>query len=256
MANGWKRLNAIEVIEDDAERHITNEDRKRTYFFQKFQRLFEQVEEGLTTVGDWSSLYQSNRLPNRDLLTTPFTLEEVKTATFQLGSDKALGPDGFLLIFYQTFLESVKEDIFNVFIDLQENRLFTGPVDYAYVCLILKKEGARKANDFRSISLINGIQKIISEVLANRLALILLSIITSSQSAFHKDYLLTHSFVTATELVNWCSKSSKECASIKVDFEKAFNNVKWTFLQSILRWLRFSDQWWIWVEQCICKKGP
>lgn len=108
-----------------------------------------------------------------DSLTTPFTLEEVKIATFQLGSEKAPRPNSFSLIFFQTFWEVVKEDIFSVFSDLQADKLFTGPTDYSYVCLIPKKERACKVKDFHPISLINGIQKIISKVLTNRLALTL-----------------------------------------------------------------------------------
>lgn len=88
------------------------------------------------------------------------------------------GPDSFPLLFFQTFWESVKNDILKVFIELQEDKLFTGPTDYSFVCLIPKKEGTHKAKEYRPISLINGIQKIISKVLANRLALSLPSIIS------------------------------------------------------------------------------
>lgn len=199
VANGRKRINAIEVIEDDYGRDISSEERKRSYFFNKFKQLFGQEAQQHTPPGNWSSLYSSNRLLNPDLLMTPFTLDEVKTATFQLGSDKAPEPDGFSLIFYQTFWESTKGDIFDVFIDLQNNKLSTAPVDYSFLCLIPKKDGARKINDFRPINLINGIQKIISKVLATRLASVLPSIISPSQSAFLEGRLMLDSFVTVTE---------------------------------------------------------
>ncbi|XP_020102569.1 uncharacterized protein LOC109720094 [Ananas comosus] len=192
------------------------------------------------------------QLLNPDSLTTNFTIDEIKTATFQLAADKAPGPDGFSLTFFQTFWETIKEDIYNVFIDLQNDRLFSSPIDFSFVCLFPKKKGTRRATDFQPISLINGLQKIISKILANRLALTLPFIITSTQSAFLKDRLLTDSFTIASELVNWCSTSSNDCARLKADFQKAFDNVSWSFLERVLRWLGFNEKWWTWIKQCVC----
>ncbi|OAY82668.1 LINE-1 retrotransposable element ORF2 protein, partial [Ananas comosus] len=200
VANGRKRSNTIEFIEDDTGRQISNDVHMRAHFFQSFKRLFGQEEDDPTSIGDWGDLYSEDTLDNPGAFTTPFTMEEVKKATFQLGGKKAPGPDGFPLIFFQHFWETVKENIFNIFLDLQNNVLLTTSTDYAYVCLIPKKEGASKVEHFRPISLINGIQKIISKVLANRLAAILPTIISP--------------------------------AHIKVDFEKAYDNVRWNFLHS------------------------
>ncbi|OAY72090.1 hypothetical protein ACMD2_27185, partial [Ananas comosus] len=51
----------------------------------------------------------------------------------------------------------------------------------------------------------------------------------------------------------WCSKTRKECVSIKADFEKAFDNVRWPFLKRIMLLLGFSEKWWSWIEQCVCQ---
>ncbi len=51
-------------------------------------------------------------------------------------------------------------------------------MDYSYICLLPKKEGAVLANDFRPISLINGVQKIMSKVLANRLERVMCDIVS------------------------------------------------------------------------------
>lgn len=90
MANGRKWNNTIEIINDDTRRQIITEEHKRSYFFHAFERLFEQIEKSPPSFGDWSGLYHSNRLLNPNLLTSLFSIEEVKTATFPLGSDKLL----------------------------------------------------------------------------------------------------------------------------------------------------------------------
>ncbi|OAY81359.1 hypothetical protein ACMD2_23820, partial [Ananas comosus] len=93
VANGRKRSNTIVAIEDDTGQQITNEELKRSYFYQYFKRVLG-IRGYPSSFGDWSA----------------FT---IKTATFQLGSDKAPA-DGFSLVFFQTFWDVVKEDIFKI----------------------------------------------------------------------------------------------------------------------------------------------
>lgn len=72
----------------------------------------------------------------------------------------------------------VKDDLYNIFGDLFLGKLNTRPLDYSYICLIPKTEEAKAAKDFRPISLVNTVQKIISKVLANRLEMVMNDIIS------------------------------------------------------------------------------
>ncbi len=150
-------------------------------------------------IGDWSDLFSNRPSLCSDDLTSPFSLEEIKLATFQLGGDKAPGPDDFSLIFFQKFWDVIKLDLFKIFVDLFEGTVNTAPLDYSHICLIPKKEGAKTANDFKPICLINFVQKIISKVLANRLESKMHEIISPSQTAFLKGRSIYDSFVTASE---------------------------------------------------------
>ncbi|OAY73430.1 LINE-1 reverse transcriptase [Ananas comosus] len=189
---------------------------------------------------------------NLQLITRPFGAEEVKQAVFQLGRDKAPGPDGFPLCFYQSFWDTLKDDIMNIFHEMFEGTLNTGPIDYAYICLIPKKEAANRANDFRPISLTNGIHKILSKVLTNRLESIMGTLISDSQSAFLKGRNISDAFVTVRELFGWGSKLGMEGVGIKVDFEKAYDRTYWPFLFRIMEWWGFDRKWINWVKLCVC----
>lgn len=71
--------------------------------------------------------------------------------------------------FLPNFMEYPKGEYFEPIPEMFKGRMTTSPIDYAFICLVSKKEGAKSANDFRPISLSNGIQKILSKVLANNL---------------------------------------------------------------------------------------
>lgn len=92
---------------------------------------------------DWSGLFTSNRVSKSNIthLTEPFSTTEIKKAVFQLGSDKAPGPDEFSIRFYQVFWDIVEGDISALFHDMHEGRLITDPIDYSFICLIPKKRG-------------------------------------------------------------------------------------------------------------------
>ncbi|OAY73425.1 hypothetical protein ACMD2_21565 [Ananas comosus] len=141
VANGRKRLNYIVSIEIEG-LTLHKDDQIREYFFNKFWDVFAPDGDSNPIIGDWSCLFHEQTIPFPDQL--PFSADEIKLATFQLEGDKALGPYGFHMVFFHIFWETVKEDIFNVFWDLYNGNLCTGPIGYSYICLIFKKEEAKK----------------------------------------------------------------------------------------------------------------
>lgn len=62
-------------------------------------------------------------------------------------------------------------------------------------------------------------------VLARRLAKVMDSIISSSQSVFIKGRNLIDGVLVVNKLVDFAKKSKRECLILKVDFEKAYDSV-------------------------------
>jgi hypothetical protein len=70
-----------------------------------------------------------------------------------------------------------------VFSKFHNSCQFEKSLNATFVSLIPKKADAVEVKDFRPISLVRGVYKIISKVLANRLKSVLGKIISSSQNA-------------------------------------------------------------------------
>ncbi len=72
-------------------------------------------------------------------LHAPFTSEEVSLAVFSSPPEKAPGPDGFPMLFYQLFWDTIKEDVMGVFEAFFSGALNLDSVNSSWICLIPKK---------------------------------------------------------------------------------------------------------------------
>ena len=87
--------------------------------------------------------------------------------------------------------------------------------------------------------------------MVGRLAPVMDSLISSNQYAFIKGRQLVDGVVTVNEIIDVTRKTEKECLIFKVDFEKAYDSVSWSFLDYMMRRLGFSERWCRWIRACV-----
>jgi len=112
-------------------------------------------------------------LPSVNLaaLDDPFSEHEVLTAIKQLPHDKAPGPDGLTGCFFKECWNLIKHDLLAAINYFHMGRCANlNLLNKANIVLISKKEEVESISDFRPISLIHAFAKIISKILALRLA--------------------------------------------------------------------------------------
>ena len=83
--------------------------------------------------------------------------------------DKASGPDGFSMAFFHHCWRVVERDVLVVFEEFYHHNKFEKSLNATFIALIPKKNDASNIRDFRPISLVGSLYKILSKVLANRL---------------------------------------------------------------------------------------
>nr|CAD1823427.1 unnamed protein product [Ananas comosus var. bracteatus] len=139
-------------------------------------------------------------------------------------------------------------DILDIF-----NSFFSGPLDLSgincsWVCPIPKKSKVTTAKDLRLISLIHSMAKIISKVLASRLQPHLDCLINPYQTAFIKGRHILDNFYTAHIFTHHLQSSKQKAALLKINFERAFDNVDWDFLLELLKAKGFGENWIRWTN--------
>ncbi|GKB40287.1 RNA-directed DNA polymerase, eukaryota, reverse transcriptase zinc-binding domain protein [Tanacetum coccineum] len=105
--------------------------------------------------------------------------------------------------------------------------------------------------DFRPISLIGSIYKIIAKILTNRLVGVLGDIVNEVQSAFISERQILDGPFILNEIMQWCRRRKKQSLIFKVDFEKAYDSVRWDFLDDILVKFGFGIKWRGWIQNCL-----
>ncbi|GKV18712.1 hypothetical protein SLEP1_g29053 [Rubroshorea leprosula] len=188
---------------------------------------------------------------NNSLLLTPFNEEEVKQAMWSCEGSKALGPDGFNFNFIREMWDLIKGDMMGFVHDFHKNGRLVRGANSSFIVLIPKVINPQKIEEFRPISLIEVIYKVIAKLLANRISSVLDSIIEESQMAFIRGRQMVDSIVIANKTIAVAMRNKKASFVFKLDFEKAYDQVCWEFLDYMMSRMGFDPKWRRWINECL-----
>lgn len=135
------------------------------------------------------------------------------------------GPDGVNFGFFKELWADLKHDILRFMVEFHCNGKLSRGINSNFIALIPKIDNPRKLNDYRPISLVGSIYKVLAKVLANRLRQVIGTVVSEEQSAFVRNRQILDGILIANEVVDEASRFNKELLLFKVDFEKAYDSV-------------------------------
>ncbi|GJX72023.1 RNA-directed DNA polymerase, eukaryota [Tanacetum coccineum] len=121
----------------------------------------------------------------------------------------------------------------------------------SFIALIPKVNDTKFVKDFHPISLIGCQYKIVGKILANRLSRVIGRLVSKEQSAFICGRQILDGPMILSEVIEWCNQKKKKAMIFKVDFEKAYDSVRWDFLDMIMLRFGFGDTWRDWIKGCL-----
>ena len=189
-----------------------------------------------------------------DLLGKPFSNEEIKAACFSPKPLKSPGLDGTPPVFFQQNWDIVGLDVIKSVNSFLSSGYLLKEQNRTFITLIPKKDRPQNAKDFRPISLCNSSYKIIAKTLSNRLKLIMGDIVDEFQNAFVPGRQMADNCFISHEIINWVRKRKKGnnfAGILKVDLSKAYDRIRWDFVEIMLRKMNFPEVWVLWIMQCI-----
>jgi len=162
------------------------------------------------------------------------TEQEVKEAMWMCEGSKSPSPDRFNFNFIKHNWEALKHDILAAVQSFQVVGNIPKGCNASFIALVPKVRDPSKLDEYRHISLVGSLYKIISKVLSCRMKKVLPLVNDECQSAFLKDRGLLDSVVVANEVVEKLRRCGKRGLCLKVDYEKAYDSVSRAFLTDML----------------------
>ena len=127
--------------------------------------------------------------------------------------------------FWQFCWDFVKDEVLGFFKDFFERGKFVRSLNTTFLVLIPKKCGAEDLSDFRPISLVGGLYKLLAKVLANRLKKVVGKVVSSSQNAFVEGRQILDVALIANEVIDSLLKRKESGVMCKLDLEKAYDRI-------------------------------
>lgn len=152
------------------------------------------------------------------------SIAEVTRALARMQSGKALGPDGYSLLYYKTFGDLLTPHFPTTYNAVGEGAILLEDTLQAYFTVI-PKEGKDPllCQNYRPISLLNVDLKILTKVFSLRLIDLIPQLVHSDQVGFVPTREARENTTKAINLVN-------PVLLFSTDAEKAFDRVNWPFL--------------------------
>ncbi|GMJ10719.1 hypothetical protein HRI_004741100 [Hibiscus trionum] len=187
-------------------------------------------------------------------LSKEFTSEEIITAFRDIDPRKAPGIDGLPSGFFRQHWDTVGSDVISLCLNLLNGSADMASVNQTILVLIPKIKDPTTMRHLRPISLCTVIYKIVAKVLVNRMKHTIPFCISSNQAAFVQGRNITDNILIAHEIIhsiNTGTSKSTQGAALKLDMEKAFDRVEWSFLENVMNRMGFASSWVSLIMRCI-----
>nr|GEW67325.1 RNA-directed DNA polymerase, eukaryota, reverse transcriptase zinc-binding domain protein [Tanacetum cinerariifolium] len=207
-----EKNNSLEVAQKAKIKCAIEGDENSKYYHGVINKKRNQLSiRGILVEGTWID-YPS-------LIESQVSKEEIKKVVWDCGIDKSPGLDGFTFGFYRQYWKLTENDVVDAVTCFFHQGSFPKGGNSSFIILIPKTPNANMVKDYKPISLIGSMYKIISKILANRLVVVL--------------------------------GEKETIVGFKVDFEKPYDSVRWDHLDDIMRKFGFGEKSCMYIQSCL-----
>ena len=164
------------------------------------------------------------------------TEREIQTALHTLKNGASPGPSGFTVEFFKFFWEELKSSVTQTFQEIQQSGKMKASLKQSVTILIPKRgKDQRRVENLRPISLLDVPYKIFTKAIALRINYVITNCIEDDQTGFIKGRFIGENIRLILDLREHCFENNKDALLLACDFKKAFDSVRWDYLEHVLK---------------------
>jgi hypothetical protein len=191
-----------------------------------------------------SSIIKNSKLTNDEklLLDNLFSVEELDQAVEDAKSTTAGGPDGIGNKCIKKIWPYIRVPLTNYANCCIEKEHLTDNFRTALIKLIPKKGDVSKIGNWRPISLLNCMYKVISKAITMRLQKISNRIFSRAQKGFTDDKYIQECLINIVETIKRCNDFNIPAFILAIDQAKAFDSVRHDFMRKCLEFFEVPER--------------
>ena len=228
--------------------------------------LFEQEDLIRETKQFYQSLYSKKETDNVDLdtiIVQPTKLDDVEKQSLEglisyheavavlknMKNNKSPGNSGFTNEFYKFFFVDIGNFLVrSINYGFLNKKLSITQRQGVITCLPKEGKNRQKLCNWRPISLLNVQYKIASACIAERLKNVLCKIVNNCQKGFISSRCISDNLRLMYDTLVYTEHENIPGMLMLIDFQKAFDCLSWDFIDNVLNFLNFGNDFKNWVK--------
>ena len=234
---------------------ITEQSKIDLELYKFYQNLYRSQETKLKTLTIDGFLcqpgYDPPKLSENEALKMEGHLSLIEATAYmkKCRSDASPGSSGFTGGFYKMFWRNLKQFIVNSLNFAYETGNLSISQKLGIIILLPKPDKDKKLlSNWRPISLLNHIYKILSGALAERIKPALPHIVHKDQKGFVSGRYIGECVRNTYDIIEYAKNNNKAGLLLLIDFEKAFDSISHSFIIKALHFFGFGFSFIKWIN--------
>jgi Reverse transcriptase (RNA-dependent DNA polymerase) len=255
-----RNSDSLEKIKDDDGRDFLSDDDRDNYIFNNFQELYrnrddmplpdDAIDQFLGPEIASSDLVTNSKLTDqeRESLDVPLSIAELDLSVKNAKLRSAPGADGYSNILIQRCWKYLRLPLLNYSNFCFNSGQLTHNFRSARIKLIPKKGDVTKLKNWRPISLLSNLYKILSRAINNRLNKIINRVCSRAQKGYNSYRYTQEVLINTWEKISYCRKNGIKGAIVAIDMAKAFDTLSHNYVNAVYKFFNIGPNMCRWLN--------
>jgi exonuclease III len=251
---GPKKVGSLEEVCSDEGVPFDTDEKRHEHIVQFFEKVYAIPDnypvnfEGCVDnfLGDLVNhpLIRGCRLAGEESMSLdiPLDISELDKSVFEGKNNTAGGADGLNNKFLKKFWKFIRIPLLKYSNFCFENRSLSATFKNANIRLIPKKGDTKLLKNWRPISLLPCVYKVVSRAVYNRVKKFTDRFTSRAQKGFTKNRYIQEVLINVMQNISFCQNENINGAIVSIDFKKAFDTVYHGFIRDAYRFLGLGQE--------------